>query len=385
MSKLTKKVVVCGVPGSDNLGDAVIADCLVGFIQQKQNYTAIRCDISYRENVVYDSVKGKKLGWFHNMPQVLRQLFVLSFFTLKYLLKGRAFLREKMQGADLVVVGGGQLFSDVDWNFPLKLYFVVKMAEKMKVPVRVCAVGVAGKWSKFGTFLINELLTSPQVELISVRDELSQIHIRKFFSIDNAILLPDPAVMSSILNPLSRSKESFRNTIGIGVADIIGLNYSSDKVNDSDSNSLESWGRLTDILTADGTVIVLFTNGALEDEYFLHHELVPYLTRTNRKFDVNPRFVSSDQMVQFLANLHSLYAFRLHANIVAASYNVLHFAIGWDNKVISFFNLQCRDHAVFNSLDALVLAINEKRLALQYNSDLTPKKVENMYLEFFRN
>ena len=383
MSKAIKKIVICGVPGSDNLGDGVIADCLVDFMQQKKGYDAVKCDISYREGVVYDSVKGKNLGWFRGMPTFFRQLFVLGFFTLKYLLKGRRFLRDKMQCADLIVVGGGQLFSDVDWNFPLKLFFVAKMAEKLNIPIRICAVGVAGRWSLVGKYLLNKLISSPKVEMISVRDELSRNHLNQFFDISNAKLVPDPAVMSSLLKPIKPVNNQEQKIVGIGVADIAGLNYSSDKLNSSATNSLQSWGNLLDSLTDDDSKLVLFTNGALEDEDFLHNQLAAFLIDSGRRFAINPRFSSTEEMVHFLASLNSLYAFRLHANIIAASYNVPHFAIGWDNKVISFFNLQHRSEAVFDSIDSLTDAIYENRISLSFESKLTPMKVENMYYEFF--
>ncbi len=378
-----KKITICGVPGSDNLGDAVIADCLVAYFERNSNVQAVKCDISYREDVIYDSVKGRSLNVFNRLPRFLRQLAVLFIFGLKYLRVGKSFLREKMSSADLVVVGGGQLISDVDWNFPFKLYLVAKMAERLDLPIQVAAVGVAGKWSWGGKWFMSKLLKSPKIQSIGVRDEKSRLNLVRYFDIDNAEVIPDPAVMCSLLIPVPELPD--KKQIGIGVADLAGLNYSSDIVNDSAENGLENWDQLIHQLSDSDSTLILFTNGAQEDEQFLHEELAPYLRKMNRQFEIRERFQSSKEMIDFIASLSSLFAFRLHANIIAASYGVPHFAIGWDNKVISFFKMQNRQNCVFSSINDLVMTVQNQLDTLTFESSLTPESVMSLYTDYFEN
>lgn len=376
-----KKIVICGVPGSDNLGDAVIAECLALHFETYLKVKAIKCDISYREHVEYDGIKGNNLTLFNRLPRPFRQCAVLIFFSIKYLRTGRSFLEQKMKGADLVVVGGGQLISDVDWNFPLKLYFITKTAEKLNIPIKIVAVGVANKWSRGGKLLMSKLFNSKKLISIGVRDELSRQNLVRHFSIKNSETIPDPAMMCSILMPENEKIKAKK--IGLGVADLAGLNYSSDIVNEDAVNSLQCWDNLFSELAKIDRTIILFTNGAKEDEQFLHQTLVPFLLANERVFEIRSRFKSSKEMVTFVASLHSLIAFRLHSNIIAASFEIPHYAIGWDNKVISFFKMQDRADCVFPSLNALVLELRNEGLKETFKTRLHPELVFRQYNEYF--
>lgn len=129
--------------------------------------------------------------------------------------------------------------------------------------------------------------------------------------------------------------------------------------------------------------VILFTNGALEDERFMRKQLVPFLIERKKQFVVQRRFSSGFQLVRFISELDKVIAFRLHANIIATSYNVPSYGINWDQKVESFFILQNRHSAVFESiaslLDSIELIKNQSIALPKLNSET----VVLQYLDFF--
>lgn len=196
-----KKVVICGVSGSDNLGDTVIAECIAEFVKQELGQDPIICDISYREGLVSNVLNGKKINTFKRLPKFFRQCFVLILFSLKFIFKGRKYLLKKLKGADFVIVGGGHLISDVDLNFPLKLFFLTTIAEELNLPILIVSVGVGSTWSKLGIALASRLVNSKNVKAIAVRDPLSKQNLVKYFGKGGSTILQDPAMLLSRFFP----------------------------------------------------------------------------------------------------------------------------------------------------------------------------------------
>lgn len=384
MKKNVKHVAICGVPGSDNIGDLVIADCMKYFFETHLNKKVTLCDVSYRDGVATNSVKSGQFERFQKLPSLIRQIMVLVFFTLKYFKFGRSFYNDKLADVDHVIIGGGQLISDVDCNFPFKLWLLMRQCKKRNLSVTIAAVGVGSKWSKLGKWLMTKVLTSVQVDSIYVRDELSVDTLKKFFDLQNVKILPDPALMSSFIFECDKSSIP---TIALGVADIIGLNYTSDKQNSEKSNTLEDFSKIIDSVKAvlPSSSIVLFTNGAIEDEIFMHEELIPYLTKSNdHDFVVAPKCQSSMELCETIGKSQAVIAFRLHASIIAASYSIQSVAIGWDNKVTSFYRSQNRENDVYDSLNALNSGVDWKTiLATTVTNKLSGDHTLNLYKEAF--
>lgn len=380
------KYVIAAVPYSDNLGDGVIAANLSDCIRRKNKHNIVSlCDISYRSEVASFKNKDTGMKFFLKLPRAIRQFVVVLFFSSKYFRHGGKYLKEKLVDCDELLIGGGQLISDVDFNFPLKLYFLIRIAEKFDIKTSIVSVGVAARWSCVGRLLMKRVLTSKVIMKISVRDEFSKKNLATRFGIDDAVILPDPALMCSIsagggfLNKPSLGEEKI---LGLGVADINGLNYSSDIINNQDDNSIEYICSIVDMACLNEYTVYLFTNGAIEDERFLYDEIIPKLKLKGLGFKVLPRCKNINDLVDFIKNTNRIVAYRLHANIIASSFNIPYFAVGWDNKVLSYFKLQDRESYVFNSLselsDAFDVVINDPVSI----SNLDAKKVESMYSDF---
>lgn len=380
------KYVIAAVPYSDNLGDGVIADCLVDFINRKNaNDVVSLCDISYRKEVTTFKNKDTKMGLFLRLPRFIRQLVVVLFFTYKYYRQGRGYLDEKLKDCDELLIGGGQLVSDVDLNFPLKLFFLIKYAEKYNIKTSIVSVGVASRWNWLSRSLMKRVLSSSVITKIAVRDEFSKKNLTDQFGLKNIEILPDPALMCSVFSKDKLGglhKFSNKKVLGLGIADIEGLNYSSDIENNTNDNSIEYVCSIVEKTNANNYEVYLFTNGAAEDERFLHEYVIPMLKLKKVAFNVLPRCSSSTELVNFIKKLDLLVAYRLHANIIACSFNIPYFAVGWDNKVLSFFRLQDRESCVFNSLKEMSESFDMVINSSYMEPELSAESVEKKYSDF---
>jgi polysaccharide pyruvyl transferase WcaK-like protein len=381
------KYVIAAVPFSDNLGDGVIADNIESFLRRSNIPDIELCDISYRNEVSTFKNKESTMEYFLKFPQFIRQLIVLLFFSLKYFRVGRKYLHTKLVNCDRLLIGGGQLISDVDLNFPLKLYFLIKMAEKFDIETRIVAVGVANKWNWLSKRLMKRVLTSSMIVNISVRDELSKTNLQHYFNITNVEILPDPALMSTLVTEYKYDDDnkSPERVVGFGVADIGGLNYSSDIMNTHNDNDIKYIASIVRKNNSLGINVALFTNGATEDERFLHESIIPMLKKEGLTYSYINRCKTPAELVKKISGFDFVVAYRLHANIIASSFKIPYFAIGWDNKVISFFKSQNRAENVFKSLKDIdanydeIIALSSESLKLNIDD------VQNNYTNFIIN
>ncbi|WAJ70979.1 polysaccharide pyruvyl transferase family protein [Catenovulum adriaticum] len=347
------KYVIAAVPYSDNLGDGIIADNLRFYFKSKNIETVEVCDISYRDQVPNKAGKAQGFNLFVKLPSPIRKLMVLLFFSLKYLRVGRVYLKRKLVAADKLVIGGGQLISDVDLNFPFKLYLLIRLAEKNQIPTQILSVGVANKWSWLGKKLMSRVLHSKVLDKISVRDQVSRDNMFNFFGVDSDII-PDPALMSASLNEYTQTPiKKLNKTLGLGIADLQSLNYSGDIKSDLEANSVAHLVSVIKFANHQGYQVQLFTNGAAEDEAYLYDIVLAQLVHTDLEYSVQPRCQSSIELVNFIRSTDLIISHRLHANIVAFSFKIPSFSVGWDSKVISFFSLVGYEDRVFQDLQSL--------------------------------
>jgi len=385
MGEACKTVVIAAVPFSDNLGDGLIALNLDSMLRRMGVDNVRLCDISYRRAIPFNKSKGSGLFEIYlAAPHPVRQAMVMAIFGMKYLLGGRAHLRRTLGGADRVLVGGGQLLSDVDANFPFKLWLLTIEAERSGVPIYITSVGVASRWSWLGRRLIRKVLRSPALEAISVRDEVSRANLTVLDPTLDPVILPDPALMSAELVKLRRKNQAQPVQFALGVASIKTLNHSSDLANADAGNSLDDLALTVRLATEAGYEVRLFTNGAAEDEAFLHGQLAPDLTRRGLKFSVEPRFSQPSDLADFIAGATFLVAYRLHANITASALGVRSLAVAWDGKVRAFFNLMGRPEDVFDDLATLNV-----KLPQQLADGLAPERpnineLELLYARFLK-
>ncbi|MDQ0083746.1 polysaccharide pyruvyl transferase family protein [Variovorax boronicumulans] len=360
-----KKILICAVPYSDNLGDGVIAASLAHIAGMKYPEAKVEfLDIAGR--VAFDESNlrgGGAFEIFQKMPALLRSAIVFAYCLKNYLLGWRKQWQAAVNDADLVLIGGGQLFCDVALNFPAKLFLLSRLLRGKKVAV--VSVGVTAKWSFWGKFLVKKFLRNAAPVFYATRDVDSANNLHAFFDIPRSEIkvVPDPALVcaSAFSEELSPDKKW---DVGICVSSLDALVMNSEYGDTRTSGSAEFFSGLAEALQAEGARVLYFTNGAAEDNKILAEISSSRAAAPGFSFVVPKR---PDDLVALISACSCIAAHRLHANIVAYSLNIPSIGMNWDKKVESFFQLTDRTQYLFGlsprreELKASVLnLLNEK-------------------------
>jgi len=340
-----KKILICAVPFSDNLGDGVIAASLAHIATMKYPDAKVEfLDIAGR--VAFDESNlrgGGAFGVFQKLPSLLRSAIVFAYCLKNYLLSWRKQWQAAVADADLVLIGGGQLFCDVALNFPSKLFFLGRLLRGKRVAV--VSVGVTGKWSYWGQWLVGRFLQNAAPVFYATRDVDSANNLHAFFRIPRSRInvVPDPALVcaSAFSEELSPEKKW---DVGICVSSLDALVMNSEYGGKRAGGSAEFFSGLAQALRAEGARVLYFTNGAAEDNRVLAEISERTAAADDFSFAVPKR---PDDLVTLISACSCIAAHRLHANIVAYSLSIPSIGMNWDKKVESFFRLTNRTEFLF--------------------------------------
>lgn len=338
------KVLVFNVKFSENLGDGILAMCLeCALVQARPDIQVETIDIAGRE-AFGETREGRKalLRLLELMPEVLRRLAV-SAALARSLAHWRGMWLERARHADAAVIGGGNLFQDDDLNFPLKIGAVLDVLREAGVPVAIHAVGASRHWSLRARKLFAGLLGNRVVH-VCTRDEQSRQNLRSYFGETFDVgICPDPGLLAAELlagrTPPPGQCEG--TTVGICVTHpMILRRHSGLPISQVPLCGMPAYGELIDGLLGYGYKVLLFTNGAREDQGFL--DGIMQMPANARRAAVGelraaPRPRDPAELLGILQPLSAVVAHRLHANIIAYSLGIPHVGLGWDSKVRSFF------------------------------------------------
>lgn len=329
------RIVQFGLPYSPNLGDGIISECLsYGVARVCSGARVDAIDLSTRSDFGETVVRNRRLALklLGALPRPIRHRLV------KHRL--RAMLDAAAPGwagivadADMVLIGGGQLFSDADLNFPLKIARAAEVARDGGVPVSVYAAGVAHNWSAEGTALYRTLLDA-DLRAVGLRDGPSIDAWRAQFGAagPDPVLMRDPGLLArGCYGPVAADTR-----IGLCVSDPAILRYHADR--GTEGVAKQGLAPLAQALVARGHRLRLFCNGAAEDAAALQ-DLAHELQDAQRSGDVEVADPPTrpNELAQLAGGCSALVAHRLHACIVGYAYRRPVVGLGWDRKVESFF------------------------------------------------
>ncbi|WP_211464146.1 polysaccharide pyruvyl transferase family protein [Collimonas silvisoli] len=336
------KIVICAVPFSANLGDGVIYENIRELLLERlPNAHISALDIAGRDDFSVAAVSRKSL--IHKVPKLLLPSAVCLYFALQYVLRWRRKWTERLAGADLVMIGGGQLLLDVHLNFPVKLFLlscILKTVGKSG-KVAVFGVGVSPSMSTAGTWLLRRTWRNLAPVYVSTRDSASAENLQRILArpLDVSVT-PDPGVYSQQTFAAFLPQRGPGNILGICISSPLELNQSDLEKQDYGRRIGAYFLELARQASASGYQVHLFTNGAPEDEVFknmLAADLSP-----GQVLNL-PRPALPAQLVANISRCGGVIAHRLHANIVAYSLDIPSIGLSWDSKVQSFFSLTGRD------------------------------------------
>jgi len=218
MEKINKKIksthiLIAGEVLSSNLGDQVIAEMLKYLLLgYDENLVVNFLDISNRYPGLTKNKTNNPNPRKKNIPSFIKRFINLFRWLVNYQ-KNYQYLEGILGKADKIFIGGGQLLMDNHWDFPLKLYGITRLANKLGKEYHIVSCGVGKNWSLFAKLLVRRILAKSKS--ISVRDSQSKLFLMNHFFEKEIILSADPALWISSKMPLK--KEDKKGIVGFGV------------------------------------------------------------------------------------------------------------------------------------------------------------------------
>jgi polysaccharide pyruvyl transferase WcaK-like protein len=338
-----KRIVLCTAKYSDNLGDGVIADSVEYLIKKQGIEEVAHIDISGRLEYAIrkDNSQSVPKRIFLMAPSYLKPLITLIGWHLFFKKRLRARVNEiNFARADFLIFGGGQLVSDVAWNFPLKISFICKQARKSGLPYSFNAVGSAKRFSWAARKLFGKVFNSQSLAFLSVRDKQSLENISVLTNSINIFQTVDAGLWAREVYAIEQKpRELGQHIIGIGISHYQELQLHSELgVDRHEKGALAFWTSLYKQLTSKGYKVILFSNGSNDDNTELLR--VVSILNKNTEHSINYSIPSNPQeLVNVIGNFDSLISHRLHANIIAHSLALPTTALSWDAKVQSYCDL----------------------------------------------
>ncbi|TXI03173.1 MAG: polysaccharide pyruvyl transferase family protein [Rhizobium sp.] len=345
------KIVVFNVKYSENLGDGLLAECVEAALTNGGEIEVETIDLAGREAFAAGHGRRRRLilALLRRSPASVRRRLVrlgLERGLRRLLSQWDA----KVAAADAVVIGGGNLFQDDDLNFPLKVGAVLDCVRRHDRPLAIYAVGVSKHWSE-PAYELFARLKQARLAHLSVRDGFAQDNWREHFPDGpSAKIVRDPGLLVDA-SPISETAAGYRKntlTIGLCVTDPIILHrHSSAGMSAIPFSNVGVYRDLIGLLLDEGMRVVLFCNGAREDQAFaerIRHSVGTHRPVASGSLEMAARPQVPIDLIRTIQSLDVILAHRLHACIAAYALRVPHVGLGWDGKVEGFFNSVGREN-----------------------------------------
>ena len=367
------------------MGDGIISYALNLALQKisPSNLKLINIDLSGREK----KNSSEKIGFRElfikysiYLPEYFRLLIVRL--KLRSVLRGvSSHWEENIKSADLILLGGGNLFSDIDLNFPFKIEMVLRIAKKYNKKVNIISVGVSDNWSKEALDILRPLLKSVG-GIVSCRDSKSASLLSSYFEIPKPSLMVDPAFFLKFLRDDATHNISLSDEprcFGICISCPSNLWYSGNKsISKNDNYHVSFYYRIINLITANGYKVKVFTNGAAEDEGYMWNNVVPTLSN-NLLVDYSESPKTHIDLVELIKSFDCLVAYRMHTAIVGLNFGIPSFVINWDCKIEAIFDDLKLNNFVLQQEELL----DEKKIFIRILKEIENVPVKSFEDEFF--
>lgn len=332
------KIIQFGLCYSPNVGDGIIAECLAHAIRHRlPGAEVVAVDLSGRQGFGAVTIRSRSLALalLGQMPSRPRQWLVEKMLGLM-LSRVEPAWTAATDGASLAIIGGGQIFSDADLNFCVKIARAVRIIAAAKVPSVVYAVGVSQNWTPRGRALFLEL-GKTDLRFVGVRDPHSAV---AWTTQVPAGTLPAPEITldPGLLAAACYGPPPARNgRIGLCVTAPDILIYHADRAV-AGAGKGRFFANLATDLVGRGRKVALFCNGAAEDRIALEALRKPLADAIAAGLvEIVAPPETATELARLVSAFAAVAAHRLHACIVAYSYGLPVVGLGWDRKVESFF------------------------------------------------
>jgi polysaccharide pyruvyl transferase WcaK-like protein len=356
------RIRLFNVKYSPNLGDGLLSECLEkALIALGASEDTWSIDLAARQ-AYGDGLAGRLqiMSALDRMPKWLRRHAIRIPMAIHAHRKWLPHYATRVNGANAIAIGGGNLISDIDLNFPTKLTLAIREAERLQLPFVVYASGVTPDWTAKGTSMMKKAFASPFLRGVFVRDHDSKrLWDEKLSEASGfqAVVVRDPGLLAADFIPPSRIFASERPVAGVGIMSHIAIRYHAD--NAPEPAYLENWYvDLVRGLIDKGYHAVIFTNGSPEDIAYLA-KLQPRLKAIAGDAISFPVQRTPTELCAIISSLDVLVAYRMHAVIAAYSFGVPAVGLAWDRKLRSFMTSVNRDEFLCDVADTQATAAVE--------------------------
>ena len=358
------KIALLNVKFSPNLGDGLLSECLERELAEAlPGATVVSIDLAGR--TAYrghgPSRRGRVIALLEALPRWARRRAVRVALALLVRFRLRRHVRTRLRGFDAVVVGGGNLLTDTDLNFPMKLAGALGEVARVGLPVAVHAVGVNHRWSRAGHHLFVRALCAAPLITATVRDQRSQRawhDLLEPYGLPGAGLAGDPGLLAvRHFDPAPRNPTGEGVRVGLCITSPLAVRYHASGLPPTVDFAI--WYQTAArALAAAGLHVVLFTNGSPEDRAFLARHGAVWCAAPGdddlplpHPVTIAPAFATPAELVGFIATCDVIIAHRMHACIVAHSFAIPAIGLKWDVKLESFFALAGRESCIADCAD----------------------------------
>ena len=243
--------------------------------------------------------------------------------------------KPKLEGADLIIFGGGGLIKFHRQNFHYFLDDVTEYAQKRNIPILLNAQGIEG-YDEYNLEcqLLKTAVNRSCVKYVSTRDDFAML--RNCY-IDN----PD-IVVRGVCDPAFWTAEAYRASKKKEGSKKVGLNVIRTKIFGEYMYKIsrealgEVYYSLIQKLHGAGYAVELFSTGVDKDTVFIDWllEAYPDLQMDAKLTVANP--ASTKEFVELLAGYDRFMAVRLHSAIIGSVLGVPNVSLVWNRKQILF-------------------------------------------------
>jgi len=351
-----RRIALLNVKYSPNLGDGLLSECLEAELARTFRSIApetevFSIDLAGRRSYppIAPSQRARMIAVLEALPAALRRHATRLALTALVRLRLRSHVRARLAGCDAVVLGGGNLLTDADLNFPMKIAGALRQVARLHLPVAVYGVGANRQWSDAGRRLFGHALGQARLVFAAVRDARSQAAWRDLLvpqGIRPADLSGDPGLLASC--HFARAPAPFDGPLaGLCITAPMALRYHATGPSVGKTaatpEALDAWyGDAARALVDAGFRVALFTNGSPEDRDYLDSMGPGWILSAKGPVTMTNPFANPAEMIQFIGGCSLIVAHRMHACIAAHSFAIPTIGLRWDVKLDSFFALAGR-------------------------------------------
>lgn len=329
-----KQVVVFGEIYSANVGDGLIFNSIKAGLEAR-GIRAIPADLSLRTE--YTPAIGiedrSEVGMARTLARTLtrRSLSVRRFITVaSWIGSGRQRFIDRytplVRASDGVVIGGGQLLTDRELAFPLRIREIVAIAKAERKPLAIFSCGADTRQGVVARRFLHDALR--YARHVSVRDEASQRFLAGLEIGKVVQLSPDIAFMT----PQPKAASDRNDTVGINIMPYNTLmSFAPHGTKLREPEARRFWNVLVERCLAEGWKVALVTNGDPRDGEAAKKIYETFKDRP--AVSLKPPPSDPAELLAQLNDFRALVACRMHAGIAAYTLGKTVVPMGWDSKV----------------------------------------------------